>query len=476
MINYIERCFSKDIITANLIMLVLSGCATSSSFVSYPLSMQPIKEYIYNGQFKVAEEVLNKHRRDADKVLYMMERARVSQIANDKITSIEDFKQVINIFETNDQKATISASATISQGASLFTNDNAIPYTGEAYERVFVYHFQALNYLFNDEVEKALVEVRRANDEQQFALELHEKEIAAAEHKIKQTAEMNENFLNSFSALNDAANRVKNSFQNAYTFYASGIIYEAAGKYNDAYIDYKKALNIFPENKYLQRDILRLSKRIGIREDYERFRKIFSIKEETLSGAEGEIIVFYEQGFAPVKLEIKIPLFTSNRIHSVAFPIYANAWQNTSPLTLSIDNRTNLGQTTLGQTMPIVYVQSLAAKALQEKLPSMMVRQILRLITKKQTSEASDKLFGEFGKLAADIFNLISENADRRSWLTLPNDAQIFRGAVPLGEHKLVLKNGNISGSMDIEVKAGRKTIIRAISVGTTIHTEYVIL
>lgn len=456
-------------------MVGLSGCATSSIFVSYPLSIQPIKEYISNDQFKIAQDILDKQRYSADNILYMMERARVSQIGNDKLTSIEDFKQVIEGFRLNDDKAIISASNTASQSASLLTNDNAIPYAGEAYERVFVYHFQALNYLFNNEIEKALVEVRRANDEQQFALELHEKEIAAAQQQIQSKAKRNEKFLRSFSALENAAGRVKNSFQNAYTFYASGIIYEATGKYNDAYIDYKKALNIFPQNKYLQKDVLRLSKQLDMREDYQRYKKTFSIKEEILPKNNGEIVVLYEHGYAPIKMEVKVPLIVDNRVNAVAFPIYVNTWQNTSPLTLSIGNRKG-NRKKLGQTMPIVYVQSLAAKALQEKLPSMMLRQILRLIAKKQTSDASQKMFGDVGKLATDIFNLISENADRRSWLTLPNDAQIFRGAVPVGEHRLVLNNAHASNSMYVEVRPGKKTIIRVIGTGTTLHTEYIVL
>ena len=105
-------------------MIGLSGCATSSIFVSYPLSIQPIKEYIRNDQFKIAQDILDKQRYSADNILYMMERARVSQIGNDKLTSIEDFKQVIEKFRLNDDKAIISASNTASQSASLLTNDN----------------------------------------------------------------------------------------------------------------------------------------------------------------------------------------------------------------------------------------------------------------------------------------------------------------------------------------------------------------
>ncbi|MEI8618891.1 hypothetical protein P4S63_22420 [Pseudoalteromonas sp. B193] len=45
---------------------------------------------------------------------------------------------------------------------------------------------------------------------------------------------------------------IKNGFQNAYTFYLSALLYQSAKQYDDAYIDYKKALAIQPNNIYLQ--------------------------------------------------------------------------------------------------------------------------------------------------------------------------------------------------------------------------------
>jgi len=42
-------------------------------------------------------------------------------------------------------------------------NENAIPYRGDTYERIFVHSFQALNFLGERNPEAAGVEVRRAN-------------------------------------------------------------------------------------------------------------------------------------------------------------------------------------------------------------------------------------------------------------------------------------------------------------------------
>jgi hypothetical protein len=448
---------------------LLGGCATGSIFQSYPAQMQPVKQLIVSKQYTKAQEMLSGHDGDADKILYLMERGRVSLLAGDAQASLADFKGVITAFAENDDKAKITLSGSTAQGASLLTNDNAIPYEGEGYERVFVFQYQAMNYLFSNDLDAALVEVRRANEEQQIALREHEDELAEAEEKGREHADSNKSFMDTFSSMEAIAGRVKNSFQNAYTFYVSGLIYEIEGKANDAYIDYKKALEIFPDNLYVQRDVLRLAKALRMTDDYDRYKQRFDVEMPAVAEGESDVIIFFEQGFAPAKSEIKVPLFALEHIHSIAFPIYAGPWVAPVPLSITVD-----GGLVLGETSPIVDVQALAAKALQEKLPEMMVRQILRIVAKKQASDSAGDALGGYGQLAMNIFNIVSENADRRSWLMLPNDAQILRGRLATGEHTLRLNNGPASGTLKITVAPGKRTLVRVVTTGGTLHTTVI--
>lgn len=451
--------------------LVLGGCAASSIFMSYPAQMQSIKKQIQAKQYTAAQTALEAHRDDADKILYMMERGRTSQLANDKKSSIEDFKQVIKAMEASDEKAIISLTDAAAQSSALLTNDNAIPYAGEGYERVFVHQYQAMNYLFSNNLDAARVEVRRANIEQRLALNEHESELTDAEEKGREYAEKNKSFMNAFAAMEAVAGKVKNSFQNAYTFYASGVIYEILGKPNDAYIDYKSALEIFPDNIYVQKDVLRLARQLDMRDDYELYKKRYTFKLSKPGKDEGELVVFFEHGFAPAKTEVSVPIFTGQQIQKVAFPIYAMQWQAPSSLRVSIE-----GGASIGETSPIVYVQAMAVKALQEKLPGMLTRQILRVVAKKEMAEQAGKAGGAWVKLGADIFNIVSENADRRSWLTLPNDAQILRGSLPKGEYQLRLSNGRAKGSMTVKVEPGKRTVVRVVATGQTLHTDAIVM
>jgi hypothetical protein len=211
-----------------------------------------------------------------DKILYLMERGRMAQVQGDPTASLANYAEAIAAIKDNDRKAVISASGSGAQAAAIVLNDNAIPYEGSGYERVLLHNCQALNYLAMNDIDGAGVEVRIANAEQEAALKKHQRDL----HKALANAEehnaagsLDDPAISAkFDAMDAAAARVKTSFQNAYTFYVSAVIWELSGEENDAYIDYKKALEIFPGNKYVQRDVVRLAKQLGMTDDLDRFK------------------------------------------------------------------------------------------------------------------------------------------------------------------------------------------------------------
>jgi hypothetical protein len=97
-------------------------------------------------------------------------------------------------------------------------------------------------------------------------------------------------------------------------------------------------------------------------------------------------------------------------------------------------------------------------------------------VAKTESTRQSGKAFGDIGSLASTLLNLATEHADRRSWLTLPNDAQIFRSTLASGDHTLQLTNGFASDSAAIKIVPGKKTILRVISTGKTMHTHSIVL
>ncbi len=386
---------------------------------------------------------------------------------------MRDFTASIDKIRENDQKATISASSIAENVGAVLTNDNVISYIGDGYERVLLHHYQSLNYLKQKDLEGAGVEVRRANMEQEEALKRFAKDVENAQKQVeeKKVDVNNQSAIESkYAEMDEIAGKVKNSFQNAYTFYLSGFIYELINQPNDAYIDYKKALEIYPENNYVQKDVLRLAESLNMSEDLDALRNRFQVGplKKSNSSSGGELLVLFEDGFAPQKQEIKIPIpIPSVGLVTIAFPIYRGKWN--TPAALQVYEQNNL----IGPTEPICDIHVLAVKALKEKIPAMAIRQIIRAALKGTSNVAAKKAFGDLGTIGMSVLNFATENADQRSWLTLPSNAQILRTSLSAGVHKIMFQQTDGSqGFADIEIAENSKTVFHVIKTGNQFYTS----
>ena len=450
------RTFSRLAILGTAVS-ILGGCAMSSMFTPYPDQAESFKQAIYKGEVGVVVDKnailleLEEERESADHMLYMMERGRINQIDDAFDVSKTDFEQVIAAFEEQDLAATVQMGETAAQGASLLTNDNAIPYKGSGYERVFVHHHQAFNYLGERNLDGASVEFRKVALEQRVLLEQHEKEVSEAYEEAEENSIDVDTLSDEFAGLDTIAGKVKSSFQNAYTFYASAAFWEATGDNNAALVDYKKAFEINPDNAYIQKDIARVSKKLGDR--------INADTNEAKPG-QGSVVVFFEDGFVPAKSEIKIPVPTfDGGFISLAFPYYeTDMWPVAQTLRVMGEDFNEYGFTS-----EIVDVSALAVKDLKEQIPQLLVRQALRGFAKYQLQKQSGDHLGLAGQLVASIYNVVSESADRRSWLTLPHSAQIMRFNLDSGEQVLNLATNTTQAKVSVTVPENRTVFVRVV-------------
>lgn len=455
------------------VAVLLTGCG-GTLFTSYPNKIQPLTHALSTGAPLNFDQILVDETKGSDLILYNMERGRSAHITGKQDVSMNDFKTSLDKMEENDKKAIISASNVAQNLGSIFTNDNAIDYEGEGYERVLLHHYQSLNYLRKKNLEGAGVEVRRANFEQEEALKRFEKEVEKAQKAAEEKKVDNKSMSNvdkQYAQMDEVAGKVKNSFQNAYTFYISGFIYELLNQKNDAYIDYKKALEIYPDNHYLQKDVVRLAATLNMGDDLAALQKRFSISPEK-KGAEdaesGELLVLFEDGLAPQKHEVKIALPVPNAgFVSIAFPIYKEKWTPQYPINVMVDNKS------VGVTEAICDIRALAVKALKEKVPVLATRQIIRAITKGVSNKLAKDQFGFGGELAMSLINAATENADLRSWLTLPSNAQILRVPLSAGKHKIAIRHtGSRFAAADVDIKAKGKTVLQVVRIGEKFYTN----
>lgn len=468
-------------------LLLLTGCATSV-LQPYPQQMKSTRaalgQPITTASAKQTPTQTKpiKRQRGPDQLLHLLEQARIAQLEQADDISLALYKDAITQFESQAFDAHLDLSNTAQTGTAFLVNDNARQYKGENYERSFIHLYQALNYVFQQDLEGAGVEVRRLNRIQKEALANNEKILAELDEKAQ--TQLSELPIDSQSTQTDiaayvdaqdaAAQSVKHGFQNAYGYFISGLIYELRGEKNDAYIDYKKAQALNPQVPFLQTALLRLSRSLGFTQEHQRWQQQFKISTSGATQNGDNVIVLYESGLVPEKKEAALSIpDLKGRYHSFSFPYYAESRWGHQPLHITSRAFPNSHQTfLLTDTYP------LAAKALKDKRTALIARQLSRSIAKAHLHHVSEKEGGALGSVLANIYNIITERADLRSWLTLPRSLQATRFSAPIGKHTLNLQH-NQSGAnfqYEVAVKPNSTTLLYVVTIGQRFYVRSVLL
>ncbi|WP_019026723.1 COG3014 family protein [Colwellia piezophila] len=467
-----------------LLTFMLTACASTSFsdlFSNYNKQMHGVKSAQQRGNFEQALTLIPQ--RDKGNVSYslsLLEKGRLEYLANQHELSKQDFELVYKQVQQAEQAAKVQLSRGVENVAAVVSNDNAIRYDIPYYEQSMLHSYQALNYLSQNDLSGALVEIRRANLVQNKALKANQQAIFDSQKKMARKGVSPESLASKYPSMNTAIGEVKNGFQNAYTFYLSGVLYEAAGQANDAYIDYKKALEIYPHNVTVQQDVWRLANVLGMDNDIQLFKKRFSqdIAKGNSQGsankqspaASGQLVVLVEQGIINSKQEVSIhlPIFTSHgdmRFYSLALPSYQNRLRQYSGLSLSYQGKHY-------QSQEIVRLQSLAAKQLQDEMPVIVTRQVVRIIAKEEIRKQISRKGGDIGNILAALYNVASEKADTRSWSTLPDSIHILRLDFAPGKHEVEMNiNGN-KRTVNFEIFEDRQTLVKLTAIGNYTHYQ----
>ena len=195
--------YSRLFLILSLIILI-AGCAT------YYTKNIEFQNHITQGNFVKADNWLEKNDKDAagkNQLLYYINRGYVSWILQNYTESNQYFATADKIMEDYVKNYYLEA-------LTLVSNPNVKPYKPEDFEVVMVNYFMALNYIQLGMYEDAIVECKRIN--------------------IK------------LNQLNDKFKDHKNRYQrDAFAHNLMGIIYETNNDYNNAFIAYRNALEIY---------------------------------------------------------------------------------------------------------------------------------------------------------------------------------------------------------------------------------------
>ncbi len=434
---------------------LITACSSFTAgnlFSHYSLQTQALYQSVQAGNYPEAEAYLP----DAvgGDILNNMEKGRVSFLNAHDTRSREYLELSERAVREQQEQAVISISETATDIGALAINDNLTSYTPGDYELGFLHLYLALNYLKGNDLEGALVEIRKANLVQEQARKKREEDLSQAESALKKRG-ISPNLGAILAQYPDAGLSLQ-AVQNGYLLYFSALLYEAAGELNNAYVDYRRALAVVSDNRQVIQGTIRVAKKLGMKEDLTRLYQRYG-HQDTASDKEGQIIVLDEQSIVAARQgwTLSLPFSSGSGVtlHSLSLPYYPLRVEENFPLL-------RLNGTTLTQSL-LTDVNLMAQQDLAERLPLLVTRLALRVIAKEQLRRGSAQENESSGSVLFNVWNMLTEQPDTRSWQTLP--AKVYSSShyfLP-GEYSLELGGFTVENrSYNVKIKAGETVFV----------------
>lgn len=323
----------------------------------------------------------------------------------------------------------------LAEAATYLTNPAITMYRGEDHEHLMPLYYKALNFLKLNQPEAALVECRRLNI------------------RLQQ--------------LSDKYKNPEKYQRDAFIHNLMGIIYQASNDWNNAFIAYRNALEIYDTDyakmfslhapDQLKKDLLVSAWRMGFTDEYNTYRDTFDWKDFDPKQADADLVFFWHNGLSPVKSEWSINFLITggpdnlfvleNEGKSMAFPFHVyNNDDKTSLADLQMFRVafpkyverplyfSGASIATNGQQYSLELaedINKIAFKSLQDRMTLEFSKTLIRAALKKATEHTLRKKSEGWGAVLGMV-NAMTEKADTRNWQTLPHSISYAR--VPLKE------------------------------------------
>lgn len=442
-------------------LLIFTGCAT------YYQKNQAFYQAFESGNIENAEKIIQQSEKKVkpkDRLLYLLNRGVTTRMLGDYRESIKLFGEADHMIE--DYSTNYGAEA-----LALVTNPMATPYRAEDFEKVLIHFYQALNYIDLKQYDDALVECRRIN------IQLHE--------------------------INDKYPDHKNRYQDdAFAHLLTGLIYDALKDYNNAFISYRNAYDVYQSSyaknfgltapEQLKHDLVRTAALTGFTEEQHQYEDQFGFQYQPTDSVGSSVIFFWLNGLGPVKSEWSVNFamvkgeggwanFVNDQ-YGLSFPVYIGDLTSSKKSELDdlriirvamprySDRRPVYNSATLttasGKTYQLELaenIDAIAHKTLHDRLLREMGKAILRLAVKKGIEAAASKKNDALGMLVS-LANAVTEKADTRNWQTLPYEVGYIRVPLHNGQNHLTLHLspavGKPTETFDVDGQSGKTRFI----------------
>ena len=429
--------------------VVLNGCAASHRY-------ELVEQTIVSGDVQRAPQIIEQAEREygsEGRVLYDMDLGMTLHIAGQYQASNAALEQA------EDEVERLYTRRVTAETKAFLTNDTKLPYEGDLYEQTMINVVKALNYAVLGNWTEALVEARRID------------------HRL--------------NVLTDRTDAKAGYRDDAFARYLSGLLYEISGDLNNALIAYRKAYEEYRRTHtwahvtvppMLKADLLRMTEALHMTQEHQEYKQDFPDavwRPYAETKALGHIVVVTHNGRAPRKEDrmIDVPVSMDalglvliskglgnphregnpdrRATESAIYGLNGHVVRIAIPALVPQKAPGGYGQVTAigdvgsfsAQTELMEDVTALAERALSDRLAGISVKASARAVVKYAMAEGAGRgaqaaagkdagplvgfVVGSLGKAWA----IASEEADKRSWRTLPDEIRIARLWVPPGDY-----------------------------------------
>ncbi len=435
--------FLVRIAAAAVLLAVISGCAT---FRSYNSELTGTIDLAAGGNVEAAIKRLERNNRFGRKdLLYHLELGELQRLNGHYEESQKAWLTADAQVQEWERVALANPQKLLGGVSSVLINDKATPYEGHDYEKVMLTTRLALDHLARGDFDTARVDIKRTHERAAIIAELRRKELQKTEEDAgKRGMKTGFKELNGYPVQtidNPQINALKNSYESAFSHYLAGFIYEALGEPSLAAAGYRRAIELQPDRPQLDDALAGLDTRVAAGDD-----------------GYTDVLFVLESGTAPARQsrQFSLPFPHQNRllIVPVSFPVIVPTQPSFMPDQLQIQGEAPISTTVLTS------IDLMARKALQEEMPGIVLRGIIRSSTKAvaqyQASRSDDS---GLAALAMAIGSIVTESADERGWRSLPAQIAIARARIASGDH--ILGFGASPGGRDIRFSvSGRYAVV----------------
>ncbi len=389
-------------------VVVLSACVFLQACASYGQYATSMRDGLLNGHPEQSLIIAEKKDQDEKNVLSSLDKGMLRRINSDYSGS----NQIFEVAKSEIEK--LYGTSITENLASVTINETLRSFEGDRYEQLLLHAYMAMNYIQLGQIDGARVEMLQANV------------------KMMEWGDEPD--------------------EDAFLRYLEGIIYESLGEHDSALISYRKSYIVYKEKSGelypsvpvgLKKDLLRLLAREGLRSEYKSYEKEFGMpdyKPADETNEYGELVVILNNGLAPIRSETAIHIFSTEVQQNlrVAFPVYRGKKSRLSVPSIEVNQKQFAMET-------VEDVDKLARHALEQAMPGIMVRATARAVVKYNTQHTAQEQ-GSLAGLLMTVTNIVTERADTRSWSTLPQEIQLQRIRLPVGEHQVQIQLLNNAG------------------------------